>query len=34
MNEQWQEIYEENKKLDEIFESTYANVANYYEKIV
>lgn len=32
MNEKWQEIYDENKKLDEIFESTYENVSDYYEK--
>lgn len=32
MNNKWQEIYLENQKLDEIFESTYENVSDYYEK--
>ena len=32
MNEKWQEIYAENKKLDVIFEATYQDVADYYAK--
>ncbi len=32
MNDRWLKIYEENKKLDDIFESNYQDVTDYYKK--